>query len=559
MKKTLIASIFYLLLLIPLCLNAGLQILSDFETKNNNSWEQKFQDGIAILTNSVISYDKFQGNACIKFKADNINDWSAGQGAWKWFPASVSSWSNYGKFVFAIRVINIYTNTQGKPDWQWRNENLNFGFTIKEAYGRSDWKGEVWNYYITNLSFITDYWYIFETDITKSNANNWNSRLNKWQDDETVLGKTNDYDLNNNLFPPRGVNGIEYFYKTGNTNLLNNQVTCLDFMAIMSTPCSAALFQTNYFPMNLNWNDAAGNHPVYQIQIMTNSTNSRPVVNAVLGGADSLSSCQADALTYDLKPYHKYFWKLRSGYVLNSGTGFYSGAYKKYNLDRSMSSIPSSTSVTLWSYYSGRSFFSNNGIRPFNPASFSPVNNSSNFGVSNMNFTWEDLRPEGADAYIFALSSNRAMTRTVTVRTLSSTNYLLSGVTSYFSLGSNYYYSVRSGYTNYHASSVTWDRSSTNRFVFDFVAARLTDPPDLYTIYSNDYTFRWTGVFDGVTYELQISPDISFTTVATSVSGPEISSASVHFSTNRFSNNQYYYWRVKSLCGLGTKYSSSSR
>lgn len=543
--KRLLLFLFFIpaLFMLPFHLFSGLRVLSEFEAVTTDNWLEVYTNGGARATNYLMS-DRFEGNYSIEFSGSNLTNWN--NAIWKFIRPAPENWSNYGKFVFAMKIKNVFTNSSD------RNDRLNFGFTIKEPWGDPGWKGEVWNYFIQNYAFETNVWYLWETDITRSNAKNWNTRFDTWQDEDGG----NDFDLNNNLFPPRGAQEVDIFFKTENTRLFNQKVR-FDFMALVSVPVSTAARVTNYFPMNLGWNDAASNHPLYHVRIMTNITNSPPVVSALIPDAEALSSYSFNAHDYNLKPRRKYLWHLRSGYVVNSANGFTSGAYKKFNIDKSISSIPSSSSVTLWSYYSSWSVFSNKGIKPFNPALFSPADGSSNFGVANLDFKWEDLKEEGAELYIFALSSNRSFTRLITTRTLFSTNFILTGISNRFASGSNYYYSLRPGYTNYQASSPSWDNAVTNRFVFSYIAPSLVSPSDSATIYSNRAVFEWGNVFDGVTYTLEISSELSFSTVITSVSGLALSGASVSFSTNRFMNNRDYYWRVVSSCGLGTRYSSA--
>lgn len=534
-----------IILLIPIALFSGVQILSDFESITPNNWQGPYTDGGAIASNFQSS--SFHGNYSIEFVGNNMQNWN--NAIWKWIIPSAANWSNYGKLIFSMKPENVLL-TNSDP-----NNNLNFGLTIKEPWGDSNWDGQVWEYYIpNNTSTITqNKWYLFETDLSHwggltNGGANFNTRFNKWRDANYSLG------LDGNLFPPRGVRELDIFYKTANLTPLFNQRIAFDFLAIISTPYAQSMNQTNYFPMNLAWNDVAANHPIYQIQIVTNTTNSSPIIRKTINNADSISSYTFDAVQYPLKPYHKYLWHTRSGYVVNSANGFYSGAFKKFNLDYSQSDISANSSVTLWSYFSTWAGFSNKGIPPFNNAYFSPTNNGFNYGVSNVAFQWQNLSQAGADSYIFSISSNKSFSKIITTKTLSSTNYLFPSAGNFFTAHSNYYYYVRAGFTNYQGNLI-WDKSRTNLFTFSFIAPALMSPVTGYIVANASVNFQWANAYSGVTYVLEISSDSGFSSIISSTSYISAASAIFTFDQNKFINKQNYYWRVKAISPIKTLYS----
>lgn len=544
MKKIVILIIFLLYLILNFCNNlfSGLKVLSDFDIINNDNWKGTAY-GAAVIGNYVAS-DYFYGSSSIEFVGTNIGGGGGmtDKGLWDWFYPVETTWSNYCKFIFAFKPVNIYQAGS-------INQNLNFGLDVKEVNG-GDWNWEVWEYYITNQNLTLDTWYLWEVDITNwdglNNTSSFASRIDKWRDAGTW-----DTDGNGNQLPPEQVRQI-YFFMNSQSADLDNQRIRLDFMSIISTPFARILNQTNFLPVTLSWTDVADNHPLFRVQVATNK-NSVPVIDHMITDAEDLSTYVYNASAYNLKPRHKYYWKICSGYIVDQASGFYSGAYKKYNLNHSISDIPSNSSVTLWSHYSTWAEFTNRGIKPFNPALFSPADQSTNFAVNDLAFSWEDLKEEGADIYRIIISTNQAFTRLITTRTLCSNRFILSGVSNYFTVNSNYYYSVQAGYSNYQGSLV-WDTVKTNMFTFNYNAPALLSPADNTTIKKFSQTFQWENVYAGVTYTLQISDQPSFAALIDTDSGTELSSASISF-TDKYKNNLTYYWRVQSSANIGIKYS----
>lgn len=525
--------VFLILCFLPIFLYSGLQIISDFDTIDDINWGITYTDYGATAEQNLITSDKFEGNACIEFNGSNLTNWNNAR--WQWtIPPPAANWSNYTRLIFAMKIINVYQNA---PD---PNDSLNFGFTIKEPWGDPNWKGEVWNYYITNRGLSSNVWYLWETNITKSNAKNWNQRFNEWQDEDPPY----DGDSNGNMLPPRGVRQIEYFNSTENSLLIDQKIR-LDFMAIMSTPQPAIENVTNDYPIELSWTDMAPNHPLFNVLIYTNTTNSSPVGSAIVEDAETTFFDSFNANDCNLKPYHRYLWRIRSGYVVTPSANF-----NKFTVDKNM--VLNISSTTLWSGLSDAAYFTNNGIKPFSPALFSPADNSSNYAVNDLTFTWENLKEEGAEVYAFAVSSNQGFTKIITSVTLNATNSTVSSVSNHFEIGSNYYYYVGSGYTNY-SGALVWDKTTTNVFNFSYIAPVITVPVDNGTVTTSPYIFQWVNAFEGVTYELQIAEQLSFSTILTSVSGVHLSCADITFSSEKFEGAGPFYCRVKATGPLGDK------
>ncbi|MBU1078836.1 MAG: hypothetical protein KKH98_16190, partial [Spirochaetes bacterium] len=344
-----------LFVLIPFSVHAGLQIISDFESIYTDHWLETYPEGAGTGSNYVVTSDKFYNGACIEFRGDNIG---GGGGMtdkmlWKWINATEMSWANYSRFIIAFKPVNAYLVGSD-------NNNLNFGLSVKEPAGdTSGWKGEVWEYYITNHNLVTNNsWYLWESDITSSGfdgrtnewPNGWNTRFNKWRD------VSYDGESNNNAFPPTGLREIDLFYKSASADL-DDQKVRLDFMAVLSTPQPTVARVTNFYPLTLNWADPAPNHPVFNIMIYTN-TNAAPVSSTLVTDAESKTSALINAHDQNLKPFTKYAWRIQSGYIVTPP----SGAFNKYTISKTM--VSGITTTTLWSGLSSVAYFTNNGIKP---------------------------------------------------------------------------------------------------------------------------------------------------------------------------------------------------
>lgn len=515
----------------PISVYAGLRMLSDCDSIDGNNWQDKYIQNGALMTNTLYSNQCFQGDYCLEYRVHNIQNWgSSNRKAYsKWYTYD-ENWTNYGKLVFVIKPTNIYTGST-------IDNNYNISFEIKEYdRGASDYNAEVWQYFYTNQALTSSSWYLIETDLVTWHTNDFNGRMNEFHDasfDNNVYG---------DKLPPGHVDEIDLVFSTGNASALNNQRILFDFVALLSTPYSLLDTQTGCFPMTTTWTDVAPNHPLFQIQIMTNNTNSTPVVDTLITGAENIDSLSFDSAGYNLKPYYKYYWQIRAGYIVSSAYNFYSGTYKKINPDGSQITINSCT--TLWSYYSSPAVISNTGIPALSAGSFLPQDGDNHYGVTTLPFAWQNLKEEGADCYIFSVSSNQDFSSVITTVTLSSTNYTV-GVTGNFEKGSNYFYSVWSGYTNYD-STVIWDKVTTNQFTFGFAPPVLISPADNDTINEHPYTFTWNNVYSGVTYEMQISKTSSFAEILDSQQGVELGSYSMTFSQEKYKSKGPYFWRVKS-------------